>query len=74
VHTTSCCESSAGKTSVAVTTVHSLFARRYHGVAPWMLAAWYCCPSVPHAWLRMSRSSLELAFLYQPRRICECSF
>jgi hypothetical protein len=39
VHTTSCCESSAGKKSVPVTTMHSLFARQCHGVAGWMLPA-----------------------------------
>jgi hypothetical protein len=38
VHPTCCCESSAAKKSVAVT-VHSLFARRCHGVAGWMLPA-----------------------------------
>jgi len=39
VHTTRCCENPAGKKSVALIDEHSLFARRCHGVAGWMLPA-----------------------------------
>jgi len=39
VHTTRCCENPAGKKSVALIDEHSLFARRCHGLAGWMLPA-----------------------------------